>query len=99
MYPFFNLATTFLSVFVVSESRSTLLDLYNTTVFHLIARKICSTLFSSRLRRITLASVQALPLRKREGKRLDVLAKQPVATAERPVRARAIDESRARTQR
>ena len=86
MYPFFNLGITFFSIFVVSKSRSTLLDLY-----------IWSTLFPSRLRRITLASLQALALPKQEEKGLDVLAKQPVAIAERPVRA--VDKSCARTQR
>lgn len=102
MYPCINLATTFLPLcdFVVSDSRSTLPGLLNTAVYSTRLREIQSTLFPSRLRRttsLTLASVQALALRKQEEKGLDVLAKQPVASAERPVRA--VDESRARTER
>lgn len=95
MYPY-----NFLAAFVVSESRSTLPGILNTAVYSTRLREIQSTLFPSRLRRttyLTLASVQALALRKQEEKGLDVLAKQPVATAERPVRA--VDESRARTER
>ena len=46
---------------------------------------------------LTLAGVQALALRRQQEKGLHVLAKQPVATAERPVRV--VDVSRARTER
>ena len=46
---------------------------------------------------LTLASVQALSLRKQQEKGLDVLANQVVATVERPVRA--YDVSRARTEK
>lgn len=46
---------------------------------------------------LTLVSVQALALRKQEEKELDVLAKQPVATAER--RVCAVNESHVRRER
>ena len=63
-------------------------------------REIYSTLFpslSSRATSLIFAGVQALALQKQEEKGLDVLVKQLVATAERPVRE--IDESRPRTER